>query len=98
LPASAAEERDGISAARIVEVSAARVACAPIVGDQLVGIDPVSSWALLTVPETVSVSVPAVGVNVRLTRFSGPVPVPTSGPAVEVPLSVTVPVPVKLSV
>ena len=46
----------------------------------------------MTLPETVSVNVPAVGVNARDTRL--PAPVPTSGPAVDVPESVIVPVPV----
>lgn len=50
-----------------------------------------SNCACVTDPLTVSVKVPAVGVNVSDTRLA--TPVPTSGPAVDVPDSVTVPVP-----
>lgn len=72
--------------------SAVRASAAPALMMTLVAKVPVSSWAYSTEPETVSVSVPAVGVNVSVERV-GYTPEPTSGPAVDVPDSVTVPVP-----
>jgi hypothetical protein len=75
----------------IVAMSAERVALVPVVGIHEVAKDPASRLAFVTLPLTVSVRVPAVGVKVNDTRALAPVP--TSGPAVEVPDRVTVPVP-----
>jgi hypothetical protein len=82
----------------IVATSAERVADVPVVAMYEVLNEPASSCALVTVPVTVTIREPAVGVNVRLTRFASPVPVPTRGPAVLTPVRVTVPVPVNESV
>src|SRR4029077_17289039 len=76
----------------IVPRSGARGTADALVGMYAVAKAPASSCALSTDPVTVSVSVPAVGVNVSATR-AGNAPVPTNGPAVDTPLSVTVPVP-----
>ena len=62
-----------------------------LVGIYEVGYALDSSCADVTVPDTVAVSVPALGVNVSDTLSFAPVP--TSGPAVDAPERVTVPVP-----
>ncbi len=58
----------------MLATSALRVAAAVVVGMYEVGKAPASSWALVTLPVTVSVNVPADGVNVNVVRAFDSVP------------------------
>src|SRR4051812_41419993 len=75
----------------MVATSRARATVEPTVTIAEVAKLPSSRLTYCTLPDTVSVSEPAVGVKVSETRFAGPGP--TSGPAVDVPGRVIVPVP-----
>ena len=89
--ASIASETAAPVVTGIVAVSAARVTAAAVVGIYDVTIAPASICAAVTVPLTVTVNVPAAGVNASFPR-AGKFPAPTSEPE-NAPDSVTVPLP-----